>query len=329
MEMPGNIFLNNDCFSGTCSGVPHTENFYFVGRYHPAHYKGFTPWKRLHEYEGIPESGSEHTIITQGHGRMIIDSHTHIGTIHDFSITGDMLLRSMRRYGIGYALVSSVEGAEFDGGTRELEPWKPQITVNEEVAALARAHRHMMKGLFWIKPRREGWSHEVERFMTEHRDVMAGFKAHPSLSMLNITDERYVPYIRCAERMGLPFAVHSAPDEFSPPRAVYDTAQRFPGVNFIMVHMGLGTDNTKAARYIRELPNLYGDTSWVTAEHVLDAVRECGSGKILFGTDAPIDGEKTYGSYTGMIELLRRELSAHEFDDVFRGNALRLFRLEV
>lgn len=260
---------------------------------------------------------------------MIIDSHTHIGTIRDFSITGDMLLKSMRSYGIDAALVSSVEGAEYDGGTKELEPWKPQLSVNQDVADLARAHRHILKGLFWIKPRREGWTREVERFMEEHRDVMAGFKAHPTLSMLNITDEGYVPYIRCAERMGLPFAVHSAPDEFCSPRAVFDTAQRFPGVNFIMVHMGLGTDNTEAARYIRELPNLYGDTSWVTAEHVLDAVRECGSGKILFGTDAPVDGEDTYRSYTGMIELLRRELSAHEFDDVFRGNAVRLFGVEV
>ncbi|HQO04422.1 MAG TPA: hypothetical protein PLI62_19370, partial [Spirochaetota bacterium] len=43
----------------------------------------------------------------------------------------------------------------------------------------------------------------------------------------------------------------------------------------------------------------------------------------------PVDGEDTYRSYAGMIELLRRELSAHEFDDVFRGNALRLFGVEV
>jgi predicted TIM-barrel fold metal-dependent hydrolase len=260
---------------------------------------------------------------------MIIDSHTHIGTIRDFSITGEMLLDSMRRYGIGFALVSSVEGAEYDGGTKELEPWRPQCSVNEDVANLARARRDRLKGLFWIKPRREGWSSEVARFMEEYRDVMAGFKAHPTLSMLNITDEKYIPYIRCAERMRLPFAVHSASDEFSLPRAVYDTARRFTGVNFIMVHMGLGTDNTEAAGYIRELPNLYGDTSWVPGEHVVRAVRECGSGKILFGTDAPIDGEETYGSYTDMIAMLRRELTVHEFDDVFRGNAMRLFGLEL
>lgn len=260
---------------------------------------------------------------------MIIDSHTHIGTIHDFSITGEMLLGSMRRYGIDFALVSSVEGAEYDGGAKELEPWKPQLEVNEGVALCARAHRDRLKGLFWIKPRREGWSDAVGRFMERHTDVMAGFKAHPSLSMLNLSDERYVPYIKCAGALRLPFAVHSAPDDFASPRTVYETAKRFPGVNFIMVHMGLGTDNTEAVRYIRELPNLYGDTSWVTAERVVTAVRECGSGKILFGTDSPIDGEDTYQSYTAMISLLRRELAADELDDVFRGNAVKLFRLEV
>ena len=49
---------------------------------------------------------------------MIIDCHTHIGKILTFDMPETMLLDSMDKYHIDFALVSNIEGAEFDEETR-------------------------------------------------------------------------------------------------------------------------------------------------------------------------------------------------------------------
>jgi len=52
---------------------------------------------------------------------MIIDSHTHIGTITKFNMPESMLLDSMQKYGIDFALVLNIEGCEVDN-VISLEP---------------------------------------------------------------------------------------------------------------------------------------------------------------------------------------------------------------
>ena len=66
---------------------------------------------------------------------------------------------------------------------------------------------------------------------------------------------------------------HTANDEESSPRVCYEVALKYPDVNFVMFHMGLATDNLEAIELISRLPNLYGDTSWVKPEMVLEAIR--------------------------------------------------------
>jgi predicted TIM-barrel fold metal-dependent hydrolase len=130
-----------------------------------------------------------------------------------------------------------------------------------------------------------------------------------------------------AEELDIPFAVHTAEDENSKVKYLYETAKENPKVNFIAVHMGLGTDNQEAIEYISKLDNLYGDTTWVSKENVLEAVKKCGSKKIMFGTDAIIDGTNTYEKYLTMFEYLHENLSEEDFENVFRYNARRLFDL--
>ena len=71
-------------------------------------------------------------------------------------------------------------------------------------------------------------------------------------------------------------------------------AKRHPKVSFVMVHMGLGTDNTEAIALVSKLPNLYGDTTWVSLQSTFNLIHAAGIGKVLFGSDNPIDGKDTY-----------------------------------
>lgn len=50
-------------------------------------------------------------------------------------------------------------------------------------------------------------------------------------------------------------------------------ALKYPNVNFVMCHMGLATDNQEAIELIAKLPNLYGDTAWVRADMVYQAIK--------------------------------------------------------
>ncbi len=72
---------------------------------------------------------------------------------------------------------------------------------------------------------------------------------------------------------------------------LFNAAKANPDINFVAVHMDLDSDSKEAIDCISRLPNLYGDTTWVSVKTTLRAIEKCGSEKILFGTDNPIDGK--------------------------------------
>jgi predicted TIM-barrel fold metal-dependent hydrolase len=273
---------------------------------------------------------------------MIVDSHTHIGTIsyqvgknRVSDLPGEDLIAAMKKYSIDFALVSSIESAEFDSEGLPAPPQKqiPQLVSFRRLVEFvhlcrdALSGRPHLKALLWIKPYTEKVTADLEQFMEENRDHIAGLKMHPSLSNIKFTDSRFVPFIKLAEKYDLPVQVHTEDDGLSNPAYIAEVAVRFPAVKFVMVHMGLNTDNGEAINFIRNNHNIYGDTCEVKTENVIRAINECGSGKILFGTDAIVHGINTYEKYLPLIESIRNNLSIAEADDVLYRNCTSLFRI--
>lgn len=259
---------------------------------------------------------------------MIIDSHTHTGRICQFDLPEEMLVDSLQKYGIDLALVSNLEANEFDSQGNLINDQLSQFEVNQKIVSLQKRYPERIKGLFWIKVHTEDFDPAIEGYLGMNRSTFCGLKLHPFHSKCPATDPRLTPWYGLAKKLGLPIAVHSSGDEFSRPDLLYQAAQDHPDVTFIMVHMGLGTDNTEAVEYICRLKNLFGDTTWVKAENALQAVRRCGSRKILFGTDAPIAGPETYSEYQELIQRFKADLSEDEFEDVFCNNARRIFSIK-
>ena len=116
---------------------------------------------------------------------------------------------------------------------------------------------------------------------------------------------------------------------------LYNAAKHHPELNFVMVHMDLGTDNATALDMLGKLPNLYGDTTWVPIHTTVEAIRRYGSKKMLFGTDNPIDGNNTLLSnpsgcrslYQEYFHELRNMISPEAYDDLMYKNAQRIFKL--
>jgi predicted TIM-barrel fold metal-dependent hydrolase len=98
-------------------------------------------------------------------------------------------------------------------------------------------------------------------------------------------------------------------------------AVEYPGVNFIIPHLGSFADDWQAQiAFISSLerhPNIYTDTAGVRRFDLLEmAVRRAGAGKILFGTDGPwlhpgVELSKVYALRLSPVE--QRKVLAENF----------------
>jgi predicted TIM-barrel fold metal-dependent hydrolase len=116
-------------------------------------------------------------------------------------------------------------------------------------------------------------------------------------------------------------------------------AERFPQTPVILYHTYLGPHEgrLRALEHALEQPNLFLETSWCRWETVRRLIHGVGADRILFGSDASIDGPSHYnrqppnveGSETyndGLLALVRT-LDEETARKVMGDNARRLFNL--
>lgn len=255
---------------------------------------------------------------------MVIDTHMHQGSQGIFDLPYSDLLRQMDRHGITKGLVSSVECSEFHHDTAKPFPNpSTQLEINRKLLEKVQKSSGRLYLSFWCKCATER-ADGVYDFARRNAPWVRGLKFHPFYSRLALGDPRYVPYLELAQQLDLPVSVHTDPMGLSTPEQLLALARRFPQVRFIMVHMNLGTDHTDAIRCLTKADNLYGDTTWVSEEAVTRAIRICGSKKILFGSDAPIDGDESYLHYAPLLKRYRENPDG-VWADVMYKNAQKLF----
>lgn len=269
---------------------------------------------------------------------MIIDTHVHFGKILTFDMSEKIVLESLDRYNIDYALVSNVNATESDFNQKPLPRilQRSQIKCLKQTIKFVKAHKDRIGGLAWIKPYSETLDKQFADLYAENQDILYGLKVHPYHSMTDFDDPKLFPYFDFAKEMNIPIVTHTGKGPNDSPKKVYEIAKKYPTINFIMVHMGLLTDNKEAIKYILELPNLYGDTTWVPTASTKDLISKGGISKIMFGSDNPIDGVNTYKQnktgerslYRDYFEVLPNEISKVDCDKLFFENAIKFFNLK-
>ncbi len=189
--------------------------------------------------------------------------------------------------------------------------------------------------LVWIRPYQTSRAEIRKRL----RAGAVGLKLHPTLDDYRADDLDLDQYLEIAADTGCPVACHSAPGDADPDH-IRRLAERFPAVPIILYHTYLGPreGRRRAARHAREQPNLYLETSWCQWREVFRLVVEVGLERVLFGSDAAIDGPWHYRrqppnveaaeTYNGGLLSLARALGPESAGKVMGDNARRLFGLK-
>lgn len=267
---------------------------------------------------------------------MIIDTHTHIGTMLNFDMREDHILYMMDKYGIDHCIVSNSECATHDHKQRKIPRIfrKSHIKTNLRAIKFARENKGKISVALWVNPYED--ANKLENIIKDNLDVIVAIKLHPFHSKLRFDSELVAPYIELAKRYDLPIVTHTGNGECDNVKLVYRVAKKYPDVDFIMVHMGLGTNNREAIKLISKLPNLYGDTTWVSVESTMKLLKLCGDEKIVFGSDAPIDGKDTYldngkgerSLYQSYFNEFKTMVSKDTYDKIMYKNAQRIFNIK-
>jgi predicted TIM-barrel fold metal-dependent hydrolase len=188
--------------------------------------------------------------------------------------------------------------------------------------------------LVWVRPGRT----RVEGVRRRLKDGAVGLKLHPAYDNFQADTPRLDPYLEAAAAAEVPVTVHSS---FGPsdPDLIRSLAERFPAVPVVLYHtyLGPGDGRRRASRHAQEVPNLYLETSWCRSAEVEQLVDEVGADRVLFGSDAAVDGpyhfvrnppniEMVENYNQGLLTLAQR-LDADVLRAVLQDNTRRLFRL--
>jgi len=129
-------------------------------------------------------------------------------------------------------------------------------------------------------------------YLERNLDAIDGVKFHASISQIGIADKRLRAVLGFLDRHGLPLLYHCGRHPISSAAPVKEIADSYPGVKFILAHLGgnaydLVVDTMKMLNPGAP-ENVFLDTS--TARHpalLRKAIETYGEGKIIFGTDLP------------------------------------------
>ncbi|HKN90669.1 MAG TPA: amidohydrolase family protein [Acidimicrobiia bacterium] len=189
--------------------------------------------------------------------------------------------------------------------------------------------------LVWVAP----GATPVEEVADRLADGFVGIKLHPTLDGYPGDDPALDPYLKVAAAAGRPVAVHSAPGD-ADPNHIRRLAERHPSVPVILYHTYLGPaeGRRRAVKYLGEHPNLYLETSWCRWKAVVRFVEAVGPERVLFGSDASVDGPAHYRrqppnvegaeTYNDGLLALVRALGPEAARTVLAGTTRRLFRLD-
>lgn len=258
----------------------------------------------------------------------IVDAHTHIGSMPTMEGSKENLLRGMEKADVSYSLASNADASEYDSNAKKGVRALSAIEAFKETMGFAYEHPDRIGALIWIRPKLEKCTKEMYDFIKENKEAVHGLKIHPYASRLKLDEEAYIPYLKMAEELELPVLIHTAADPFSRFEYAVKIAKQFPSLNVVTSHLELYGDSYKAIDMMVGVDNMYSDTAWVNFDVASRFIDLIGVKHLIFGSDAPVDGEDTLLNplYRCYFEN-RFGLYLEDWQDLMGNTARRIYKI--
>lgn len=266
--------------------------------------------------------------------RFLIDSHVHLNNYHEATRRPTRenvaeLFTKMAETGVDHAVVITSYKVDVN-----------RPAVEEVLETLADDPRStVVEGLRWRG------EHRTDLFTMEERirdGVVKGIKLYPGYESYAINEPSLEQVFRIAEKYSVPVMIHTG-DTYSKtakvrmahPLLVDDIAVDYPGVNFIMCHLG-NPWFQDTAEVLYKNDNVFGDISGLTlgeftyeferyvAMRVKEMIAFMGDPEeqLLYGTDWPLVAMKPYFKF--MKDL---DFKGDRLENVSWRTAARLFKI--
>lgn len=159
---------------------------------------------------------------------------------------------------------------------------------------------------------------------------MKGIKLHAEFQSFHPHEDRLRPIYEAAEEHGMVVLFHAGSDPkfdtvSGSPKVFRALAAEYPGLTFVLAHMGGYRMWDEVAAELLGLP-VYFDTSQATEllspRELTSLIRAHGADKVVFGSDGP------WTDPAAALHALRTiGLTTEELEQVLWGNAARLLKL--
>ena len=210
----------------------------------------------------------------------LIDAHCHLGSYPAGEITTRELLDEMDRNGVTVAVISP---SRADG---------PEETVaaKDRIIEACREHSGRLVGFAYVAP--SGEAAAREELARAAAEGLVGVKIRPGLRGLSLSGENLIPVVEAAAEHRMPVYVHSSTQVRSVVTEVVELARRFSDLPFVLSHRKGPSFREDLSLSASDCPNLYFDTSSITAENITFLLRGLGPDRVVFGSGFPFGSQR-------------------------------------
>lgn len=232
------------------------------------------------------------------------DVHAHLGKTssgEDNSI--DFMVEDLKKFGITKVGISSLSGTIT----------KDQ---NDLVHQAMLKYPDIVKGYAFINPKAPDVYDELDRCLGSFQ--MDGVKFHPWKHGYYADNCPQIDgVLNMIESYGVHIQVHVGTSPLCTPFAWIEYAKKHPKLRVLLTHMGCREFGFSTIEAIRDIPNIWVETSCqMERENLIKAAKELGSKRIVFGTDWPYKPTNVEIEKIGLMGFNESEL-----EDIFYKNA--------
>jgi uncharacterized protein len=245
---------------------------------------------------------------------VIIDSHAHITLASD---SAEQLLKHMNQIGISISYVVGGGLLSPQQISRNIADPKPSNATFDNLSLLEICHKMLgrLRPFYFANPNLSPGQYLA------HGKNFYGLKLAPAIHGIPLEDARHWNWYKAAEKIGHPVYLHCLESLGFQVGDLCLVATTFPKVNFILGHGGGGQLNFEAVETIKDIENIYYETSGAMASVVRFAVETIGVERVLFGSEYPLQD-----SEAELLKIKNLRLSPSDSAMVLGGAISRLTR---